>query len=110
MVYNSFFYFLYLATKCALGEIFEQELSTEQIFLEKVTGKKYPQEKAEYLFARISDHKWYVGEKLERDVGFYVAAIDFLENFTDTESDFNKNSGNCDNSKLKFWAGMSSCA
>src|SRR4051794_104268 len=29
----------------------------------------------------IQNHKWYVSERLGRDVGLRVAAVDFIENF-----------------------------
>ena len=105
-MYNSIFYLLYLAAKHGYKNLLGQNLSPEQVFLEKITGEKYPNEKAEYLWERISDHKWYIGEKLGRDVGFNVAAIDFLENIAETES----NSNNQGNSKPGVYAGMSSFA
>ena len=109
MAYNSIFYLLYLAANHIFRRIFEHKLTDEQIFLEKVTGEKYPQEKAEYLWRRISNHKWYVGEKLKRDVGFNVSAIDFLENFAERESVF-ENPNDFNDSKLNTYAGMSSFA
>ena len=108
-MYNSIFYLLYLAAKNGYKTIFGQNLSAEQLFLEKITGKKFPHEKAEYLFERISDHKWYIGEKLKRDVGFRVAAIDFLENYAETEADFN-NSCKGKYKKSGIYAGLSSFA
>ena len=105
-MYNSFFYLLYLAAKKGYEELFGQNLSSEQIYLMKITGRKISHKKAEYLWARISDHKWYIGEKLQRDVGFNVAAIDFLENIAEIDETF----GNCANSKPKIYAGSTSFA
>ncbi len=48
-----------------------------QIFI----GKRLSEMEADRLLHRIADHKWYVGERLDRDVGYYVAAIDYIENF-----------------------------
>ena len=32
------------------------------------------------VWTKVQDHKWYVSERLGRDVGFRVAAVDFIEN------------------------------
>ena len=109
-MYNSIFYLLYLAAKQGYKKAFGQNLSDEQVFLEKITGEKFPREKAEHLWARICDHKWYIGEKLQRDVGFNVAAIDFLENIAENNRDFNDFTGNIKHSKPGIYAGSSSFA
>ena len=44
---------------------------------------------ASRLSRRIADHKWYVSERLSRDVGFHVAAVDYLEHFHDTDRNDN---------------------
>lgn len=49
--------------------------------LQVYTGEPISETEAEKLLRRIADHKWYVSEKLDRDVGFHVAAIDYVENF-----------------------------
>ena len=64
----------------AIEETLKQNLTTEQIFLRKFTGADFAREEARRLCERISDHKWYISEKLGRDVGLNVAAIDYLEN------------------------------
>lgn len=89
MAYNSFLYLIYLAAKHTYHKIFSQELTEEQIFFEKISGKKYTKEKAQNLWTQIEDHKWIISEKLGRDVGFNVAAVDLLENFVAIETDFN---------------------
>lgn len=35
---------------------------------------------AEAAWPRILEHKWYVSERLGRDVGLRVAAVDYFEN------------------------------
>jgi hypothetical protein len=35
---------------------------------------------ARALWPRILEHKWFLSERLGRDVGLRVAAIDYLEN------------------------------
>lgn len=32
------------------------------------------------IFTKISDHKWYVSERLGRDVGMLVATLDYFTN------------------------------
>jgi hypothetical protein len=58
----------------------EKNLSKEQWLLRKLTGKRFNAKESEILWGRISDHKWYVSERLGRDIGLKVAAIDFIEN------------------------------
>jgi hypothetical protein len=58
----------------------KQNLTAEQMFLKKFTGDTLSGEEARRLFEKIRDHKWYVSERLGRDVGLKVAAIDYLEN------------------------------
>lgn len=58
----------------------KQNLTAEQTFLKKFTGGKLTNEEARRLFERINDHKWYVSERLGRDIGLNVAAVDYLEN------------------------------
>ena len=49
-----------------------------------------PKEEAKYVWERVVDHKWYVGEQLQRDIGFRAAAVDYVENFYDATM-FRKN-------------------
>ena len=49
--------------------------------LEIYTGNNMSATEASSLLKKIADHKWFVSERLSRDVGFHVAAIDFVENF-----------------------------
>ena len=55
--------------------------------LEIYTGNNMSPIEASSLLKKIADHKWYVSERLSRDVGFHVAAIDFVENFYEPQSD-----------------------
>ena len=50
-------------------------------------GKLIDPEKAQELFPKIQKHKWLLSEKLNRDVGFKVATLDFLENAAQLEQD-----------------------
>jgi hypothetical protein len=62
-----------------------EEVSSAQLaaqgLLQAYTGKVIPKWEAEKVWHRIPDHKWYLSERLGRDVGTRVAAVDFVENF-----------------------------
>ena len=58
----------------------QEQPSAEQIVLKKLAGAKLSKNEASVAWERILDHKWYVSEKLGRDIGFRVAAIDYFEN------------------------------
>jgi hypothetical protein len=45
-----------------------------------MTGLKMSKEDANATWPRILEHKWYISERLGRDVGLRVAAIDYFEN------------------------------
>jgi hypothetical protein len=79
-----------------VDEVLKNTPTAEQIFLKKYLKKDFPREEAKYLWERIVDHKWYVGERLKRDVGFRVAAVDYIENFYEPDAVFgskNRQSG-----------------
>lgn len=59
--------------------------SVERTLLRIYTGDELSESDARSLWQRIADHKWYVSEQLSRDVGFHVAAVDYVENFYRTE-------------------------
>jgi hypothetical protein len=59
----------------------ENDLSNEQSLIKEFTGKVLPKREAENVWTKIQDHKWYLSERLHRDVGLRVAAIDYIENF-----------------------------
>ena len=48
--------------------------------LKALTGIKLSAGEARRIWPRILEHKWYISERLGRDVGLRVAAIDYLEN------------------------------
>jgi hypothetical protein len=55
--------------------------SDAQILLQEFTGREFARGEADSIWIDVLDHKWNLSEKLERDVGFRVATIDFIENF-----------------------------
>lgn len=48
--------------------------------LKKAAGVILTPAEARVLWPRLQEHKWLMSEKLGRDVGLRVAAIDFFEN------------------------------
>ena len=64
-----------------IDETLKRDLSDEQKILREYTGATFAPAEAKTLWAKILDHKWYVSERLRRDVGLRVAAVDYVENF-----------------------------
>ncbi len=56
------------------------ETTPEQQALKSLTGVSVTASEARTAWPRILDHKWYMSERLGRDVGLRVAAIDYFEN------------------------------
>ncbi|MDQ6653265.1 MAG: DUF4032 domain-containing protein [Acidobacteriota bacterium] len=52
----------------------------ERKAIKRFTGMKLPSSEARAAWPRILEHKWYISERLGRDTGFRVAAIDYFEN------------------------------
>jgi len=67
-----------------LDHVIEQTLHTpgvrEQRALKVLTGLEINKDEASFFWPRILDHKWYMSERLGRDVGLRVAAVDYFEN------------------------------
>ena len=51
-----------------------------QVILRAMTGRMLDAEAARDAWPRILEHKWYLSERLGRDVGLRVAATDYLDN------------------------------
>lgn len=64
-----------------IEETLKKDLSAEQKIISEYAGAILPKEEAGIVWRKILDHKWFVSERLKRDVGLRVAAIDFMENF-----------------------------
>ncbi len=64
-------------------EVLKSQPSDEQMKLKKLVGQDFTKEEAAFVWEKVFDHKWYIGERLKRDVGLKVAAIDYVENFYD---------------------------
>ncbi len=52
----------------------------EQRMIKALTGIKVAEPHAREVWSSILEHKWYLGERLNRDVGLRAAAVDYLEN------------------------------
>ena len=79
MEYGSFVYTIYYV----IGSIFseaKQMTNEKQEFLSDLSDEAFSAPEAERVWTKIADHKWYISERLGRDVGFKVAALDYLEN------------------------------
>lgn len=67
-----------------LDYVIEQTLrggaSEEQQLLRELTGLRLAPAEAASEWPRVLEHKWFVSERLGRDVGLRVAAIDYFEN------------------------------
>lgn len=56
------------------------ERCEEQRLLKRLSGVKLTISEARAEWPRVLDHKWYMSERLGRDVGLRVAAVDYFEN------------------------------
>jgi hypothetical protein len=66
----------------------------EQQIIRQLTGKSLDKREARQVWSKVQDHKWYVSERLGRDVGFRVAAVDFIENIYPSNISSGRSAGN----------------
>ena len=52
----------------------------EQRLLKELAGVRLTPAEARAEWPRVLEHKWYLGERLGRDAGLRVAALDYFEN------------------------------
>ena len=52
----------------------------ERRMIKEFTGVRLDRAHALEVWSSILEHKWYLGERLNRDVGLRTAAVDYLEN------------------------------
>ena len=58
----------------------QERPSEEQGILKRLAGVKLSPAEARAEWPRVLEHKWFVSERLGRDIGLRVAAIDYFEN------------------------------
>jgi len=67
-----------------LDYVIEQTLrggaGEEQKLLRELAGVRLTPAEAASEWGRVLEHKWFVSERLGRDIGLRVAAIDYFEN------------------------------
>ena len=67
-----------------LGHVIEKSIGEgaceEQEVLKELAGVKLRPAEARAEWPRVLEHKWLVSERLGRDVGLRVAALDYFEN------------------------------
>ena len=67
-----------------LDQIFEKvtqpQLTDAQRTLNALAGVNLSAPEAREILPQVGEHKWYLSERLGRDVGWKVAAADYFEN------------------------------
>ena len=63
-----------------IEEVLSEYPKDQQRMLRKLAGVKLSQAEAGRAWPRVLEHKWFLSERLGRDVGLRVAAIDYFEN------------------------------
>lgn len=63
-----------------IEKVTQPQLTDVQQTLNSLAGVNLSAPEAREIFPRIQEHKWYISERLGRDVGWRVAAIDYFEN------------------------------
>ena len=63
-----------------IEEVLPQHPQDQKRVLKKLAGVKLSATEARSAWSRVLEHKWFLSERLGRDVGLRVAAIDYFEN------------------------------
>ena len=61
-------------------EVVSRYLNSRRRAIRRLAGVKLSESEAQAAWPRVLEHKWYLGERLGRDVGLRVAAVDYFEN------------------------------
>jgi hypothetical protein len=61
-------------------EVVSRYLNSRRRAVRRLAGVSLSEAEARAAWPRILDHKWYMSERLGRDVGLRVAAVDYFEN------------------------------
>lgn len=86
MFYGGISNMIFYTLDYTIEKTLRQNLSAEQKFLKNFSNEDFTAKDAKFIYTKITDHKWYVSEKLKRDVGMTVAAVDYFENFHETKA------------------------
>ena len=70
--------------KPAASVAVEQSARRLRRSLRQLTGVELSASEAREVWPSVLEHKWYLGERLGRDVGLRVAAVDYFENIHST--------------------------
>jgi hypothetical protein len=63
-----------------IEKVLANQTESRRRVLKRLTGLKLSDLEAHIVWPRILDHKWYLSERIGRDVGLRVAAVDYFEN------------------------------
>jgi hypothetical protein len=63
-----------------IEEVLRKHPQDQKRVLRKLTGLKLSETEARSAWPRVLEHKWFLSERLGRDVGLRVAAMDYFEN------------------------------
>lgn len=69
-----------MTVQLSLKQVLRPQRTAMQRTLYTLAGVNLSAEEAWEVMPRIQNHKWYVSERLGRDVGLRVAAVDYFEN------------------------------
>jgi hypothetical protein len=70
--------------KPAASVAVEQSARRLRRSLRQLAGVELSASEARAVWPSVLEHKWYLGERLGRDVGLRVAAVDYFENIHST--------------------------
>ena len=63
-----------------IEKLFAEPALIQKRTLKRLAGVRLSTSMARTLWPRVLEHKWYLSERLRRDVGLRVAAVDYFEN------------------------------
>lgn len=69
-----------------IERVTQPQLTDAQRALNYLGGLNLSVKEARELLPRVTEHKWYISERLGRDIGWRVALIDYFENIRPQQS------------------------
>jgi hypothetical protein len=79
-----------------------KETLDQQRALKELAYAKISRAEIRYAWSYILEHKWYMSERLGRDVGLKVAAVDFFENVQPRQTPLRRSERNALPPRLPF--------